>query len=241
MAKKTKLGEDASIYQPKREISEKENFKNMSLKNKFSHLWEYYKIHGFIIIGVIAFIIYIVYQIRTPNVDVKLYAAIINNTIETEVWDDYEEKLLEYLEFDPETSEIFFNDIFYYNSTPDYEANVRQAFAIYITAAEVDLIIAPMSEFSNYVHFGFLDPLSDQLPTDLYSTLTDDFYLSGTEDNPKVNAYGIYLSDTKLFKEYSRPVDDGDPYIIGIVANSQHKESAVKFIRYIYIEDKKQD
>lgn len=235
MAKQTKLGEDATIYQPKKETSEKERLKNMSVKKRFSHLWEYYKIHGLIIIAIIALIIYIVYQIRTPNVDVKLYAAIINNTIETEVWDDYEERMIEYLELDPVTSEIFFNDIFYYNSTPDYEANVRQAFAIYITAAEIDLIIAPISEFANYVNFGFLDPLSDQLPTDLYSSLTDDFYLSGTEDNPKVYAYGIYLADTKLFKENARPVED-DPYIIGIVANSQHKENAVKFIRYIYTE-----
>lgn len=236
MDKKTRLDEDASIYQPIKETTEKEKLKDMTVKKRISYLWEYYKVHALIIIGIIALIVYVVHEIKTPNVEVKLYAAVINSTIETNVWDEYETKMIENLELDPVTSEVFFNDMFYYNGASDYEANVRQAFAIYITAAEFDIIIAPQSEFSNYVWSEFLDPLSDQLPTDLYSALTDSFYLSATEDNPKIDAYGIYLADTKLFKEHAIPIED-DPYIIGIVTNSQHKENATKFIRYIYNEE----
>lgn len=236
MSKKTRLDDDASIYQARKESTEKEKLKDMPFKKRISYIWEYYKVQGLAIILILAFAIYIVYEIKTPNAQIKLYTAIINNTIHTDVWDEYEETMMELLELDPVTSEVFFNDMFIYNGTADYQMNVRSAFALYIASADIDLVIAPKSEFSNYVDIGILDKLSDQLPTDLYSSLTDEFYLSDTEDNPKVHAYGIYLADTKLFKEHSIPSTD-DPYIIGITTNSQHKENAVKFIRYIYNEE----
>ncbi|NLL73040.1 MAG: hypothetical protein GX237_05885 [Clostridiales bacterium] len=236
MSKKTRLGDDASIYQPKAQLSEKEKLKDMPIKKRFAYLWEYYKIHALIIVAVIGFSVYIIHEIRTPKADIDLYAAIINNPIETEVWDDYEARIMEYLELDPVKSKIFFNDMFVYNSTPDYEMSARQAFVAYVTTANIDLVIAPQSEFSNYVINNFLTPLSDQLPTDLYGALTNNFYLATTEDNPKVSAYGIYVDDTKLFKDNSRQLED-DPFIIGIVANSTHKENAVKFIRYIFAEN----
>lgn len=235
MSKNTKLDDNASIYQPIIETTEKEKLKSMSFKKKISYLWEYYKLQGLAIVLIIAFAIYVVYEIKTPNVEMKLYTALINNSINTDVWDEYEETMMELLELDPVTSEVFFNDMFYYNGTADYQMKVRSAFGLYISSADIDLIIAPQSEFSNYVNIGIIDKLSEQLPTDLYSSLTDEFYLSGTEENPKVHAYGIYVADTKLFKEHSFSNED-DPYIVGIATNSRHKENAVRFIRYIYNE-----
>lgn len=237
MPKKTRLGDDAAIYQQKNtQPSEKEKLKNMPWKKRFSYIWDYYKIHGLVIILVIAFIIYLVNTITKPRIETKLYAAIINNTIQAEVWDEYKEKIMDYLELDPKTENITLNYNFYYNGAPDYAANMRQAFSIFVAASEIDVVIAPLSEFSSYVDNGFFEPLSDQLPTDLYSSLTDKFYLSGTEENPRVSAYGIYLTDTKLFRDYSLPTDD-DPFLIGIVANSQYKKNAIEFIRFIFGEN----
>ncbi|NLJ96558.1 MAG: hypothetical protein GX321_05345 [Clostridiales bacterium] len=236
MSKNTRLEDDASIYQPRKESSENIKLKNMPFKKKLSYLWDYYKIQGLVIIAILAFAIYVIYEIRTPNAEIKLYTALINNTIHTEVWEEYEETMMDLLELDPATSQVYFNDIFYYNGTTDYAMNVRATFNLFIASADIDLVIAPQSEFINYVNLGILDKLSEQLPTDLYSSLTDKFYLSSTEENPKVQAYGIYLTDTKLFKDHSIPTE-GDPYIIGIAFNSRHKENATKFIRYIFKEE----
>lgn len=235
MPKKTRLGDDAAIYQQRNTQSEKEKLKDMPWKKKISYLWDYYRLHALFTILGIAFISYTIYAFVKPKVEPKLYAVIINNTIETEVWDEYKEKISDYLEINPQEEDVILNYNFYYNSTPDYEASMRQAFGIYLAASEIDVVIAPFSEFEDYVKKGFFTPLSDQLPTDLYSLLTDKFYLSDTEDNPRVAAYGIYLSDTKLYREYSLPTDD-DPYLIGIIANSKYKENSVEFIRYIFSE-----
>jgi hypothetical protein len=92
-----------------------------------------------------------------------------------------------------------------------------------------------MSEFSSYVENEFFTPLSEQLPTDLYSLLADKFYLASTKDNSKVAAYGIYVEDTKLYRENAFIIDD-DPVLIGIVSNSPHKEISVDFIRFLFNE-----
>ena len=236
MPKKTRLGDDAAIYQQRNtQQSEKEKLKNMPWKKRFSYIWEYYRYHGLAIILAFIFISYIIYTIARPKAETRLYAAIINNTIKEEVWDEYKDKITEYLELDPKTENVFFDYQYYYKGTADYAANMRTAFSVHLFAAEIDVIIAPLSEFSSYVDNGTFDPLSDQLPTDLYSSLTDKFYLSGTKDNPKVSAYGIYLTDTKLFKDHSLPTED-DPFLIGIVANSKNKKNAIEFIRYIFNE-----
>ena len=235
MAKKTRLGEDAAIYQRHRKQSEKEKLKGMPIKYKLSYLWDYYRYHALIIIVSAIFIAYVVYTFNKPKIENQLYTVIINNTVEPQIWDDYTEIIADYLELDTQSEKVVLNYTFYYNGDLEYESSMRQAFGVYMAAAELDVVIAPMSEFSNYVNFGFLTPLSDQLPTDLYSSLTDKFYLSGTDDDPKVDAYGIYLKDTELYKEHSLPTDD-DPVLIGIIANSTHRENAVKFIRYLFNE-----
>ncbi len=235
MFKKTRLDEDASIYQKNDNLSEKEKLKDMPWKKKLSYLWDYYRYQVLLIIVLAVFISYTIYTFTKPKVETKLYATIINNTVEPELWDDYSEKIAEYFELDTLTEDVVLNYSFYYNGDLEYASNMRQAFGVYLAAAEIDLVIAPISEFSNYTSYGFLAPLSDYLPTDLYSSLADKFYLSDTEDNAKLAAYGIYLKDTKLYREHSLPTYD-DPVLIGIIANSIHKEKAVEFIRYLFNE-----
>ena len=235
MSKKTRLDEDALIYNKKDRQSEKEKLKDMPFKKKLSYLWDYYRYHALLIIGLVLIISYTVYTFTKPKIDTRLSTIIINNTIDSQVWDDYTEKITEHLDLDTLSEDVRLNYSFYYNGAVDYEANMRQAFGVYIAASEIDVVIAPMSEFADYVSYGFFTPLSDQLPTDLYSSLTDKFYLSGTEDNPKVAAYGIYMADTKLYSERSLPTEE-DPVLIGIIANAPHKENSVEFIRYLFNE-----
>lgn len=235
MFKKTRLGDDATIYSLNNNQTDKEKLKDLPWNKKIAYLWDYYKYHALISIVIILVVIYSIYTFTKPKIDTKLYTAIINNTVEPQIWDDYQVKITEYLELDTTSENAKLNYSFYFNGAPDYEVNMRQALTAYVVSTDIDIIIAPLSEFSDYVNSDFFVPLSDHLPTDLYSTLTDQFYLSGTDDNPKVAAYGIYLDQTKLYKNHSLPTDE-DPVIMGIVANSTNKENAVRFIRYLYSE-----
>ena len=102
-------------------------------------------------------------------------------------------------------------------------------------ALSSDVIIAPESEFKSLAYAGAFSKLSDQLPTDIYSSLTDKFYLSNTESNAEQTPYGIYLADTKLFKDNKK---NSERYIIGILANSHHTDNSIEFVRYLFKDSK---
>lgn len=233
MPKQTRLDENAEIYQPRKEMTEKEKLKDMSTRNKLSYLWEYYKVHALITIAVISILSYIIYNVMTPNIESQFYAVMINNTIDAKVLEEYQFKLAEQLQLDPKTESVEFNTTFIFDSTNDYSMNMKQVLSTYVAAQQVDVIIAPESVFADYAYYGFMDKLSDQLPTDVYSSLTDNFYLSALEDDAENNVYGIYLTDTKLYKNNA---NNSDPYILGIIANSKHKANTLEFIRYIFNE-----
>ena len=231
MPKESRLEEDAVIYQPRQELSEKQKLKDMSFQDKISYLWEYYRIHALCIVIAIAILSYIIYEVVTPDIETRFYAAIINNSISDEVWEQYHEELNDYLDLDPKTEDVQLNYNFYLNSNSEYTMNMQQALSTYIAAGEIDVIIAPESIIKEYVYYGFFDKISNQIPTDLYASLTDYLYISDTEEDTKKNGYGVYLTDTKLFAENA---NNADPYVLGILANSGHKENAAEFLRMLY-------
>lgn len=231
MQKQTKLNDDAAIYQPRKEQKEKEKLKDMSFREKISYLWEYYRLHGFAVIITVIFVIYLFNTVLTPKPDLIFQAAIVNNPIPTELLDNYEITFGEYINMDEETENVRLNYQFYFNGPPDYAMNMRQALATFVMAQEIDVIIAPESEFNGYAEAGFSSRLSEQLPTDLYSALTDHFYMSAIEEDADEEVFGIYVTDTKLFKENAF---HNEPYILGIAANSKNKANAIEFIRFLF-------
>lgn len=233
MSKKTMLDDQAEIYQPRKAQTEKEKLKDMPFSKKAGYLWEYYKFHAAVVLIGISLLGYILYTALTPRIVPQLYAAFINNNIYEEALLEYQEGLTEYMQLNPERERVEFNTNFYLNDESQFEMNMRQVLVTYITAKEVDVIIAPESEFKEFAYYGYFDKLSEQLPTDLYSNLTDYFYISDSEEDPEKNAFGIYLDNTDLFEN---KIIDTEPYILGIVVNSNHKFNAIEFIRYLFEE-----
>jgi hypothetical protein len=231
MAKQTVLDEDAIIYQPREKLTEKEKLGDMNFHDKVVYLWSYYKIHAIITIAVIALATYIIHNIVTPNVVTQFSVAMIDNAVPDEVIAEYKSEFATRLQLDPKLEDLDFNSSFYFNGSADYSSNMQSVLSTYVAASEIDVIIAPESEMANYAYYGFLDKLSDQLPTDIYATMTDNFYFSDQEEDSEQNAYGIYLTDTKMYQDYTNA---DDPFVIGIVTNSKHKTNAVEFIRFLF-------
>lgn len=231
MPKQTRLNDNAEIYQPRKEQTEKEKLSEMSFKKKLAYLKEYYGVQALLTIIGIAFVSYLLYSIFGPKTDIQLEVAIINNTVKDEVLTEFKDDFTEYLQLDSGTEEVIINSNYYFdNESTGY--SMRQILSTHIAAQEIDIIIAPQSEFQGYAYTGYLIDLSEQLPTDLYTAMTKRFYISDATDNPEQVAYGINLSDSVLFKDNG--FNDTDPYMLGIVANSKHSENTVEFIRYLF-------
>lgn len=231
MPKQTKLDEQAEIYQPRKVQTEKEKLREMSFEDKLSYLWEYYKVHAAITVAVLALIIYIVYEIVTPDVKPQFYAAIINSALPAETTKAYGDEFAKYLELDPKTQNVFLNDEFYFSTDSEMASSMQQVLSTYVAAGEIDVIIAPESDFANFAYYSYMAKLSDELPTDVYSTLTDNFYITDTEEDSEKAAYGIYLDNSDLFKGLKY---NGEPYVLGIIQNYSHIDNTVEFIKYLF-------
>lgn len=238
MPKQSKLSESAEIYQVRKEQSEKEKLSEMSFKEKAGYLWEYYRVHAFVFIVSVTIIASVIYNIAKPNIETKLYTAIINNTLSDEYLEDLQIEFAEHLKLNPEREDIKLNTQFYFNGTADYSMNMKQVLTTYVAAQDVDIIIAPESEFKEYALYGYMSTISDILPTDLYTSLTDQLYIGKKEIDPEEatyeeGVYGIYVDDTDLFKNHTVS-PSSERYLLGIIANSRHEENAVEFIRYLF-------
>ncbi len=237
MAKETVLDDGADIYQRRIQKSEKQKFSELHGRDKWQYFKDYYFTKLVVIIIAIAFIGYFFYTILAPKPETVLHVAVANFAFPESQVTKVQDEFGEYLNIDTENEEIYF-DTSYTLSESDYTSAER--IATYIYAGELDVFIAPESQFRNYAVSGMFSPLSDQLPTDLYSFLSDSFFSSAlrvedeeTADNATgpVSVYGIYLDEIPLFSQYGTFEDRP---VLGIVASSTHNENAVEFIRYLF-------
>ena len=233
MSKKTRLNDSAEIYQQRKEQRERDKLREMTLQERISYLWDYYKLHAlFTIIG-IAVIAYVIYEIVTPKIETQLYVAVIDNPVDPAALEEYEAQFAEHLQIDPEREEVIINPQFYFLADDEYAMSMRQVLVTYVAAQDVDIIIAPKSEFESYSYYGYMYSLSDLLPTDLYSKLSEYFYIGAREDNPEEKVYGIYLNQAPFFQDNER-ISSDNPYILGVIGNSRRTENSAEFIRYLF-------
>lgn len=231
MPKQINMDDDSSLYQPLKEQTEKEKLREMNFQGKLNYLWEYYKWYAIGAIAIVALIIYFIYSILNPAIKPQFYAAMINNTIDNHYIQQYSDDFEEHLQLNLKRESVELNTTFNFGVDDQYTFSMTQALTTYISSSEVDVIIAPESIFKGYAYGGTFKKLSDELPTDIYSSLTNQFYISDIEDDKEKNVYGIYLTDTPFYKEYAI---NTDPYILGIVINAPHEDNTIEFIRTLF-------
>lgn len=231
MAKETRLSDSAEIYKLREEKSERQKLKNMTFKEKITYFNNYYRTKTIIGIVVIGFLIYFSYTIFGPRTETILYIASLNGAIDYDSGNLLGEEIENYLGIDTKQEEVFVDTSIYLDGTSEYTSSNIQKFSTLLMAKELDIIIADEDTFEKYANQGYFCKLSDQLPTQLFSKLSDHFYISSTEEDTDHAAYGIYLETSSLYGEdytfYKRPV-------LGIVVNSEFKDNCISFIQYLF-------
>jgi hypothetical protein len=185
-------------------------------------------------ITIIAAVIYLIYNIVTPKPEPVLYAAVIDSVIDNETAQTLQTDFGNKLGIDPKTEEIMIDTSFFMgsdNNMSEYSMATQQKLSTYFFAGQIDVLIAPESFFANYARLGNLSKLSDELPTALCTKLADSFYNSATEESSAIGPYGIYLDGAKIYDNKGNLMDKP---VLGIVVNSNHKQNAVEFIKYLF-------
>lgn len=205
----------------------------MTRKEKIQHFKDYYLAKMLTCIVVVAFFGYVIFSIVKPDVETVLYAAVLDGCIDAETISIFETDMIERLGLDTDESTVFFDSSFYLNSSDTYASTNIEKLVVYVAAADIDIMIGPEESLSQYANAGYFTPMSECLPTDLFSILTDNFYYSTTEDSDELTPYGIYLEDYATYDDYGNVVTCP---IVCIVANSKYKDNAVTFIESLNLD-----
>ncbi|ROR28566.1 hypothetical protein EDD66_104152 [Mobilisporobacter senegalensis] len=233
MIKETKLDENAEIYKHRKTtVTEKQKLKNMTMKEKFQYFNDYYKTKTIVAGIAIVTSVSIMYTVLSPKPDTVLYAAIVNDSLGEDAKEQLITEFASLADIDLSSKEIIL-DSSYFISEENSNTSMasEQKLTTYIFAKDIDVIITDEKQFSKYANQGYFDNLSDHLPTDLYSDLSDSFYLANDSENNSINAYGIYLDKSKIYSQTGSIIDKP---VIGIIANSKNKMYSVEFIRYLF-------
>lgn len=232
--KKSTLDDSAEIYNRRENLTEKEKLKNMTFREKLTYFNNYYKNKVLFIITISTFLFALLYTIFAPKTKTVLYTSIINNTIEEEEIVNLKNGFADVLDINSKKENIEIDtSLLLKNKDIDssYAMASQQKLTAQLGISEIDVIIAPESIFSKYAKEGLFVRLSDQLPTEIFTSFTNSYFLSNPEGTDTEGAYGIYIEDSSIYKNIKSPEDRP---VLGIVANSKNKENSVEFIKYIF-------
>ena len=207
------------------EISIKEKFKALSPKEKYSYIWEYYKIHIIItllsIVGLASFI-------HTMMTKKSTYCTITyyNSYIDENQLYSLRATLNDLLIENPEKSTILINPI-WSDSNTGYRLTPTEEIAI--AAKEIDLAIVNEEYFNAQVSQDMFEDIST---IDGFENLNipEELLVKASDSNDTEGIYGIKIDSLNLLKKIDFPSKDN---ILTIIVNSERKEHAMDVLNVL--------
>lgn len=234
--KKTVLGDDAALYSHKEDVSEKEKWENMSIKERLRYFADYYL--GTIVIIVIVLVVMgsILHTMLTPKPDVILSVAVVNDGTNAALYEEFQAKFNAYTGLDEEKQQTVFDTGYSFN---DYDYQSWQKFSMYNMVGDLDVSIMPYSYFEQYAPGEYFSPVAAKLSSGLYASLSE--YLLETkradaEGNllpDSETIYGIDLSSSWLYSGQQR----SEPMVLVINIAPKNEENIEKLLKFLFFPD----
>lgn len=235
--KQTRLDDNAEIYKRRDPQSERQKLSEMSGPQKVTYFKQYYLKKLLATLVIVGFLVYLLVTMFRPKPDTILSLAFVNYPAYTEQMQQLEAQLKEYYNIDEKTQEIRIDTGY---DLKGYDYASAEKLTTYMYAGDIDVFIAPESQFLKYAFSNCMSPLTDLLPTDMYSELQSRLFSCKTrlddEETPAEaqgpeGVFGLYATDLPLFSEYDTSID---PPVIGIIISGENKENAVEFLRFLF-------
>ena len=243
--RKTTLDEDAAIYASNRELNEKEQWKAMNKEEKRIQFKEYYMIP--IIAGLVAsFIIgFLIYDAVINHREVVYMTTIINDMMDTEKLEEFNNDLLLQLGYSEKKHEVRFADNYLLSGGTSADTlNTTEAITSYIYAKQLDSMIADTESFNHYASLGCFYDLREILSEEQYALYEPYLYypeLEAPDNNSPSSAMGsrptetypcgIILSERKKYKSLGGAQTKP---IIGFLITSSHVDNTADILEYLF-------
>lgn len=208
-------------------------FRSLPAKAKAMYFREHFLVPLLGAIIVIALAAFMIVKAATPATRPKLYAAVVDNAITTteaqQLQQRFSTRLGQNVNIDS-----------YFDTSKDGLSKLQTMLA----AKQIDVIIAPQSEFRKLAGYGYCSNLATSLNATQRASLTNSLvqlrgYNDADDDNPDVSGsgkgaskpYGLRLANAKTWSA----LDSADSKaLIGIAANTQNAGTARDFIDWLY-------
>ena len=225
-----RLDASADIYDPNRpDPTASERWKSLNRQEKKQFFKDYYLkplIIGCIILAAISYVVYTV--VKPPKKDV-FFAAAFNMYIESELEDSFSDDFGDYLGGNPDKEKIYFKS---YQDSYLSEMEVDNFFE----KRRFDVFLTTNDRFKSFANNDIYMNLEEVLPAEFLEKHKDRlvYYTNKARDKSgKEYPYGLDLKGTKYeyYDQYSNEIEDP---IVGIAINTKRKDTAVKFIEYLF-------
>lgn len=239
---------------------ERENLKNQPLKKKLSYFWTYYKWY---VLGGLLAIIAIAATVRgfLTRTEDALYGIVVNGYA-SDNEEAFFNSFADYAGIDTDEYSVSLNSTLrMYDRIDESTLSASQFIMVYTSAGDLDIAVMDNAPFTKYAYSGIYLDLSTLLDSKLYASLSDRMYymdnavyrqIEELEANGQSSA-DVVLPDPFKPEDMQEPVPVGidltgcsrfmDTYYyesgtayLGIVGNSRHMDTAVKFIEYLFSE-----
>lgn len=210
-------------------------------RKKIQYIWEYYHILFFTIIicaaliGGVAMSVY-----KNIKYETIFYCTIVNNQLTEETHQALTQDFSDYIQLNPENQILTIDNslvIDYTENSPQQENtyySIEKLTALFASRT-VDCFISDEVVTEAYATTAGFHDLTQILPQDLLDALSNrlvTFVAHENEDAPGIEgAYSIDITDTEFAKQYGIYLDHA---YISIIVNSEHVDSAIAFIRFIF-------
>lgn len=196
-----------------------EKIKSMSWKDRFSHIWAYYKPHMVITLALLMLLGLIGQMIYRAQFDTVFSAAVINAVMGDS--DLMEADFKEYLGDEDKYHEIMLDSSMYLTGDVQADYNTTMKLSTMIGAHEIEVMIAPKSEFEKYKEMEAYMPLKELLTKEQIEAYGDD-----------LSEYGLHVGGSSKLEEFGMAA--GDDAYLAVFMYAKNIDNVKSFITYIY-------
>jgi len=212
--------------------AERSKLKEMTAREKADYIWEYYKI-PIIAAIVILFIIGSIINSVWINPPKKQYLQIVflNNYVDETYTNSLQDKLEQALMTPDErnTLQVLTTVVLFNTGEPQMDMANTQKFAAMTAIGEIDLLVINRDELGSLVEQGILLPLTNVLPDNLLSKLSDKL-MTAADENGMESDYGIKLNKNEVFTEFGFSAEGQCLTIISTTKRLDNTRRAIEFI-----------
>lgn len=238
---------------------ERAALKNAGFKKKLGYFLDYYKWY---VIGTLIVLIgagSIIYEVATAK-DTAFYAVMLNAT-QLETADGFNQDFCEYANIDTDKYETFFDTSIRLTNDPgmaDVNMTSMQKLAVYVAAAEVDIMLGDSETMQKYANSSSFYDLREILSPEKLEQYAPYFYyvdmatvreIEAAQDALDEEYVPVYKNPRKpeemeepvpvgLLIESSRLKEAyyfrGEDLVLGVYGNTTHLDAALSYIDYLF-------